>query len=180
MKLYEISGQFEEIWAKLEESEGEITPEIEEMMNSIEGAFAEKIDNIIRLVRNESGSVSAIEEEIKRLQSRKKRIESSIDWLKAYVKKNMELAKKTEVKTELFTVRIQRIKDAVDVVASEKVPDQYKSFLLKDVPPHLVEKTLQPYIDLIKVAKDKVLEDSKKGINIPGIEIRPGTCLRIY
>jgi hypothetical protein len=54
LKLYQFPAEYEALGEFLEESEGEITPEIRELLDNLKGDLETKVDNIVRLIRQKN------------------------------------------------------------------------------------------------------------------------------
>jgi hypothetical protein len=54
LKLYQFPAEYEALGEFLEESEGEITPEIQELLDNLKGDLETKVDNIVRLIRQKN------------------------------------------------------------------------------------------------------------------------------
>ena len=72
MTIYEITAEMQEIETILEESGGELTPELEERMTLNEENLTAKIDQYNALYRKFKATVATLDEEIKRLTALKK------------------------------------------------------------------------------------------------------------
>ena len=79
MKLYELTEQL----SGLAELGEDIPPEaLRDTLDALQGEFNEKAVSICHVLSNSSGSFTAIDSEIKRLQARKKAIVGAQDSLK--------------------------------------------------------------------------------------------------
>jgi hypothetical protein len=54
-------------------------------LDGIDGAIEDKADSIVQVIRNKQTLASAIDEEIKRLQARKKAVDKAVDRISAYL-----------------------------------------------------------------------------------------------
>lgn len=82
MNLYEINTEYLQIVEALEESGGELTPEIEKIMEENDSDFKSKVENYVKIIRNFEGHSNSLKEEIDRLKKLKKIKDNSIDRLK--------------------------------------------------------------------------------------------------
>lgn len=103
-KLVEIRATLDRV---LEEAEGELTPEVEEMLDALDGRVDEKIERIGLYIRERGAAAKAVKEERDRLDALAKREERAAESLKGYVKRHMEALGKTKVHGLLATVAIQ-------------------------------------------------------------------------
>ena len=67
LRLYQFAGEFDALGDMLEESFGELTPEIEELMDGLNVALDDKIDGYCGLIQNFQRTADAAAVEAKRL-----------------------------------------------------------------------------------------------------------------
>lgn len=108
MKLYEITNARDVLDTWLAESEGEMTPELEAMLNELDGQADEKIERVALYVRERLANAEAVKVEQQRLLGIQKREEKAAESLKAYLKRQMEALGKTKVNGLLATIAIQK------------------------------------------------------------------------
>ena len=82
MNLYELNNEFIKLNELLEESEGELTPEIISIMALNKANFKELSDNYVRYIHNLKSDCKALDTEIARLQALKKSKSNIIERLK--------------------------------------------------------------------------------------------------
>ena len=109
MKLYEIPAEYQSIIDATEESEGVLSPEQEHQLSALEGEFAEKADNICKIITNIDAENASIAAEVARLATMKRTKVNQIKRLKEYLKANMQAMnlQKMETPSGLFKPRIQ-------------------------------------------------------------------------
>jgi hypothetical protein len=150
MKLYELTEQYKEL-ANLD-----VEPELlADTLEGIEGEIEIKAENLLSVVSNMSSDVDAIDNEIKRLQARKKTIANRQDWLREYLRSNMEAMSIDKISCPLFTITLRKATQAVSIGDLSLVPDEYKKV------------TVSP-------DKVKIKNDLKAGADIPGCELVDG------
>ena len=103
MKLYELPLAFRELDAMLTESEGEITPEIHTLMQTLDTTLEAKVDGIGALVAEAKAEAEAFREEKDRLAARQKTAENRAETLKNYLFVTLDKIGKTKVKGSRFT-----------------------------------------------------------------------------
>ena len=126
MYLYDITASLLTLQSLLED------PEVDQqMVEDAIGDYTEeleiKADGYCKVIKNLEGNVEAIDKEIARLQAKKKACKSGIDRLKANLFDSMKSLNKEKIKTELFTVAIQKNGGALPVVVdvpTEQLPDE--------------------------------------------------------
>ncbi|MBQ8089986.1 MAG: siphovirus Gp157 family protein [Pyramidobacter sp.] len=165
-KLYELTDEHIDIWNAIGDALDD--PETdwaaaEAELKALEGAFDAKVENCAKVIRNMEAEEAAIKSEIERLQKRDSALSGKIKSFKEYVKIEMQAAGREKIKTDLFTVAIQRSPDKLIVHSEEHIPEIF----FKHIP-----ATTQ----LDKTAVKKALAG---GAAVPGCELAHGFHLRI-
>ncbi len=106
--LYELADARAILEAWLAETEGELTPELEQLLDELQGKSSEKIERVALFIREQLATATAIEEEVKRLGIRVAVKRRAADSLKAYLRAQMERLGMTKVDGLLCTVAIQK------------------------------------------------------------------------
>ena len=88
--LYQLTNQMAEIEAMLEETGGELTPELESLWEETSESLPQKVDGYNQVLRNLTAYATNLADEIKRLQGLKKTAENSAKRLKEHVLDCME------------------------------------------------------------------------------------------
>lgn len=150
--LYAITAEMARIIDLIEASdEGEISPELVEHIDQIEGDLKYKADNVLRYMAALDARAAGIDGEIKRLKAMKDAAEKRYEGLKEYLKASLERAglKKLETPLHVLTV-VKSGKPSIRVAEGQAIPDDYKR-----------TKT--------EVALDgtKAFEDWKAGVELP-------------
>jgi hypothetical protein len=105
--LYEISEMRNVLDQWLDESEGEVTPELEQLMTELDAKADEKIERVALYIRERLARAGAVKEEVQRIQAIQKREEKAAESLKAYLHREMDRLGKTKVSGLLCTVALQ-------------------------------------------------------------------------
>lgn len=156
MNLYELSLSFQEV------QNMDLDPEVmKDTLDSIEDAIENKAENIAKLVRNLESDVSAYKEEEDRLKTKRQATENKVKWLKTYLEDNMKLTGKTKFKSGMFNFSIQKNPASVNITDEKIIPEE---FLIQQPP---------------KVDKTSIKEILKRGIEVPGAELKQTEGLRI-
>ena len=151
MKLHEMTSAI----AKLHDDDSLDEQTIKDALESIEGDINEKGVNIVKLTQGWDADVSAIDEEIKRLTTRKKAIKNRTDQLRDYLRYNMQSSGITKIECPLFTVSLRKARDVVSIDDELLIPDEYVT----------VKTTVSPN-------KSEILKALKSGADIPGASIK--------
>lgn len=128
--LYQISQDLLNIFAEIEEYDGELTPELEEALAISENEYKEKIESYAKVVRNYKLDIESIDAEKKRLDSRKNVLKNRIDRLEKVMFEAVKQFGKVETplfkigtrkstSTDLNLVRIDKLNRAVFNFARE-------------------------------------------------------------
>lgn len=124
--IYEIQGRFLTILDMLESSD--LDPQmLADTMEGIEGELEVKCENYAMVLKNLEGDVEALDNEIRRLTSRKKTLENNIKRMKEAVRDVMIATGKTKFKTELFSFSVQNNPASVvlDTEDLDTLPDEF-------------------------------------------------------
>lgn len=159
MNFFELTENYVKFFTMLEEAD-EITEELEEMANNLNIAIEEKSDNYVKMIKNLDANVEAYKNQEKIFNKKRKTAENKIAWLKKNLQSSMEQTGRKKVKTELFTISIQKNTPALDITSEDNIGDEY----------YKVERTLN---------KRDLLNDIKEGLIIDGVGIKQTESLRI-
>lgn len=156
MNLYELSLSFQEV------QNMDLDPEVmKDTLDSIEDAIENKAENIAKLIRNLESDVAAYKEEEERLKTKRQATENKVKWLKTYLEDNMKLTGKTKFKSGMFNFSIQKNPASVNITDEKAIPEE---FLIPQLP---------------KIDKTSLKEILKRGIEVPGAELKQTEGLRI-
>lgn len=171
MKLYEIGDLRDLLDAKLAETEGELTPEIEAEMAALDMAADEKIERVALFIREQSSTAEAIEAEAKRLRARADAKLNAARSLKQYLEREMNRLGKVKVNGLLATVALQNNPPAV---RGELTPDELKAIYREAS--GFVRFVPESY----SLERRSVLEAYKRGEKIPaGLTVEQTQSIRI-
>lgn len=176
VKLYEISAARDILDAWLNESEGELTPALQELLDQLDGQADEKIERVALYVRERLATAKAVKEEAERLQAIVKREEKAAESLKGYLKGQMERLGKAKVNGLLCTVAIQA--NSVPSVTCPLTDEEIKAAFFDNESP--VGQFIREVPVSYRLDRDAVLQAFKAGDAIPDvIAVEKGTHLRI-
>jgi len=138
--------------------EAELSPdEMSDCLDSIKESFEEKGGNIVAVVNEMKMTTSAIDEEIKRLQARKKAIVNTQERMKEYLRYNMENTGINKIDHPLFNITLAKAPLSAEVFDEESLPDDYVTIKTE-----------------IKPDKRKILSSLKSGESIEGAKLVEG------
>lgn len=122
--LYIISREALEIASQLEE--GELTPELENQLAISQAELQHKAANYGYVIKSLDEDLTAIDEEIKRLQGLKKVKSNAIDRLKDAVKSAMEIYGIEKVETPTLKLSFRK-SETVEIVNESQIPSEFKT-----------------------------------------------------
>lgn len=152
MKLYDIAGELATLHDHLEQTGGELTPDLEASLDGLQMAFSDKVANIGRWVLNVAASEKALTAEIDRLTAKRLARRNLQDRLKEYVKQAMDHAGVKKIEGDAFTWRIQANPPSVEIADQTKIPMRFRIIIPES----------------FQVDKKKVLDALKSGERIGG------------
>lgn len=155
MKLFEISDQYQQV---LEEAINVETGEINETalmkLDEIKENVEQKGIAVASCIKNLMAEQEAVKAARSAMAEREKRLEREVDWLKEYLRSNMERCAINEISCPLFVIKMRKNPASVDIKDESLVPREY-----------IKEKTVTS-IDKLKIHRDIVA-----GSQIPGVEL---------
>ena len=104
MKLYEITTQYQNIYALLQDPEFAENEDILTALDQIEDAFENKAQQTIFMMKNIEAEIDPIDAEIKRLQAMKKARQNNIDRIKNRLRENMKAVGMSKLNCGLFSL----------------------------------------------------------------------------
>lgn len=124
--LYELQGEWLEVMSMMEDDD--IDPQvIEDTLESITGAIEEKAVAYAKIMKNIEGEAEAIKKEEERLAKRRRAMENHVSTMKTRLESAMKMVDKKEIKTSLFSFKIQKnpasvVMDTEDISA---IPEEF-------------------------------------------------------
>lgn len=164
MKLFEISREYEEILNDLYDDEGNINQEALVRLESNEHAMEKKAIAIASFIQNINAEREAIEKAKKAMIEREKHCEKIINEMKEKLLFGMQRRSITHVKCPYFEIKLKKCPLSVDDdrLNMDLLPDEYKNTKIE-----------------IKANKNKILQEMKMGVIIPGVSLKQNVKLDI-
>jgi hypothetical protein len=122
--LFNITAEALNLASALEE--GEITPELENSLIINQTELQEKAINYAHVIRTVEIDVSAIDEEIKRLQAIKKAKTNVIDRMKESVVTAMGIYGIEKVSTPTLNLSLRK-SESIEIINENQIPDGFKT-----------------------------------------------------
>jgi hypothetical protein len=108
-----VTELLESIW-QIDDAEGELSPELEADLDSLEEAFSDKVDKCLLVRQDMMAKADALKARSRVLSTHAKRLSKNADWLKDYIHSNMLRLKLKKISTENFPlVSVARTQTAV-------------------------------------------------------------------
>ena len=158
-KLYELANNYRNLTELIDREDVE-QDLIQNALKECQGDIEEKVDNIVKLIRNTESDIEGYKAEEKRLNARRKSLENTVTSLKNYLDSNLKALNLREVKTKLFSCKYQKSKASVEVLDQEVIP---REFIVTEE----------------KVDKKKLYEALKAGQEVEGASLKINESLRI-
>ena len=149
--LYDIANEFEQALENLLDHEDS---NLIDNIEKIEGEFKFKSTNVAKYIRNLEHLVSGIKEIENSQKERRNSLEKKIDRLKDYLKDNLEKTNTEKIESEDIVISIYKNPIKLNILNEDLIPEKY--FLFKE------NKV---------VNKEKIKEQLKNGIEVPGCEL---------
>lgn len=162
LKLYEVTETYLRALNSLEDSD---LPEqvIQDTLEGLAGALEVKAKNVAAFCYNLEAEVDAIQAAIDKMIARRQATKKRIDWLRHYLKTNMDRCGITEIKSPEFVLKIVKNPPMVVIDNQESIPAQFM---------RIIPETREP-------DKNALKEALKTGEVIPGAHLETQTRLSI-
>ena len=164
--IYELSEEFLTLWTLMED--GTLDDEaLADAFDVAVGDLSAKLEGYCKFIKNLESDIAGLKEEEKRLNTRRKTMENTIERAKAAMQNAMRIAGEKKMPAGTFTVSLQQNppKVVLDEPYIENIPEKY---LIPQEP---------------AINKKLILEDLKEGFVIPELEgvahLETGESLRI-
>lgn len=186
MALYEITSELSQVTDLLVESGGELTPEIEEALDALEGALEEKVERTVHVIRTLEGQAEAARVEADRLKDLQRTRSKAADRLKDYLQAQLRMANVKKIEADTCVVRRQRNgRPSISYVGKmEELPEAFRAVRIRggklagldpeELPPEVQERAS------VEADTSAAYEEWKAGAELPeGFRVERGEHLRI-
>jgi hypothetical protein len=163
ISLYEISNDYMKALDLFTDPDADIPMDAAlDTLEGIEGQLQDKAINVAKFMQNMDATASAIKQAEQKMARRRKAIESRAEWLKDYLKRNMEAAGVTKIESPWFVLSVQKNPAAVQVTDETQLPESFKQEVVS-----------------VKIDKGAIKDALKAGEQVPGATLTQGTRLAI-
>ena len=153
MTLYELTGDYLTLLSMVDD------PDVDEQtlldtMEGIKGELEDKAVGYAKVMKNMEAETAGLKAEIDRLTSRKRAIDNNVARMKTALQQSMILTGQTDIKTDLFSFKIQKNPAAVvmDEQHIENIPDKYLTYHEPTVNKTAIKEALKAGEDLDGIA----------------------------
>lgn len=161
--LYEISRDYQQALAEFADPDIDLPPEaITDTLEAIEGQLQDKAVNVAKFMQNLDAAADAIKAAERRMAVRRKAIEHRVQWLRDYLKLNMEATGITRIDSPWFSLAVQNNPASVEIIDEAVLPDDFTTEVVT-----------------IKADKAAIKQALKSGEDVPGARLTRGTRLAI-
>lgn len=105
-RLWEWTADYEAVVAEIMDAGGELTPELEERLAQVEGAWDTKAERVAQVIRNLEAEEKLLRDEAARVVDRARVRGNAAENLRAYLLREMDRTGRAAVKTPLATIGI--------------------------------------------------------------------------
>jgi methionyl-tRNA formyltransferase len=163
LSLYDLSSHYLSALDTLTDPEMDLPAEvINDTLEALAGEIEDKAVNVAKFLRNMEATAQAIKEAEATMAKRRKTLENRVNWMKAYLKENMEQTGITKIECPYFKLSLQANPSAVTILDEAAIPAEFK----------------EPVISW-KIDKTAIKEAIKHGIAVPGVNLVNGSRLVI-
>ena len=126
MKLYELSNTYLEALDVMTNPDNDIDMQtINDTLEGLDAVIDDKIINVARYVATIEAEAEAIKIVEDRQKARRQRLEKAADWLRDYLKNNLQRTGKTKVKDADIEVTLAKTKESVKIIDESIIPFEF-------------------------------------------------------
>ena len=124
MKLYQLADEYQQALEVLDDPE---LPEeaVRDTLEALQGGLVQKGQAVAAFALNLAAEIEALKAHEKRVAGKRKTLEAREEWLRGYLKSNMERCSITEIKAVdgTFTAKLGRGRPSVVIDDEKLIPD---------------------------------------------------------
>lgn len=127
LTLYQLSANYLQALDALTDPEADLPADVvNDTLEALAGELEDKAVNVAKFLRNMETMAEAIKAAEADMAKRRKALEIRVQWLKDYLKNNMEHSGITNIESPYFKLSIQNNPPAVDILDENLVPAEFK------------------------------------------------------
>lgn len=158
--LYAIAERYREVLG-MEATTDDERAALVNAIDSMEGEFAEKVENVVRYIRNCEADAETLRAEEIRLATKRQALARKAENLTGYIEAMMIMTGKREIKAGIFDLKFAKNPPSIVVLDEAQVPREYFT-------------TPEPVI-----SKQAIKDAIKAGVEVPGVQIMQNERLKI-
>lgn len=163
LSLYELSSNYLQALDFLTDPETDLPIEtINDTLEALGGELEDKAINVAKFFRNMEATADAIKIAEANMAKRRKALENRVQWLKNYIKENMEHCGISNIECPHFKLSIQKNPAVINILDESAIPAQFKEEVIS-----------------WKIDKTAIKDAIKSGSIVPGTELAGSTRLTI-
>lgn len=163
LSLYELSTNYLQALDFLTDPEMDLPVEaVNDTLEALGGELEDKAINVAKFFRNMEAAADAIKTAEANMAKRRKALENRVQWLKNYIKDNMEICGISDIECPHFKLSIQKNPAAVNILNEDAIPEQFKEQIIS-----------------WKIDKTAIKNAINSGSVVPGTELINGTRLTV-
>lgn len=163
LSLYELSTNYLQALDFLTDPEMDLPVEaVNDTLEALGGELEDKAINVAKFFRNMEAAADAIKTAEANMAKRRKALENRVQWLKNYIKDNMEICGISDIECPHFKLSIQKNPAAVNILDEDAIPEQFKEQVIS-----------------WKIDKTAIKNAINSGSVVPGTELINGTRLTV-
>ena len=124
MKLYELSEQYNE-FTKLAEQDEWDEQTIADTLESLTGEIQDKGRNVAAYAQNIEADINAMKDAEKRIADRRKALERKAEWMRDYLRHNMEACGISKIECPEFKITLGKPSQVCVVFDENALSDEY-------------------------------------------------------
>ena len=183
LRLYELSDNYLSALDHLTDPEEDIPMEaVTDTLEAFELDLTEKATNVAAFARNLEATAKAIKEAEQAMARRRRALENRSQWIKDYLKHNMEATGITKIESPWFVLAIRKNPQSVDITSEAALPDDAVTVLLeldRGTYNAIKEKLNGHRLTGTKVDKAGIKARLQGGEDVDGARLVQGTRLQI-
>ncbi len=161
IKLYEITKEFDLLEEMLQESQGELTEDHEELLDHVEYLLSDKVDGCVEYRTYLKDKATMAKERADKFLTLKKQIDNKLESYDNYMISCLERIDKNEVNGDLHKIKIRKPSRQVKIIDENKIPLQY---LKSDTTTKIIKADIAKALKAGELVDGATLIDGKKSL----------------
>lgn len=163
LSLYQLSANYLQALDFLTDPETDLPAEaVNDTLEALGGELEDKAINVAKFLRNMETTAEAIRQAEADMAKRRKTLENRVQWLRNYIKHNMELCGVSDIECPYFKLSVKTNPVAVNILDENAVPERFKQQIVS-----------------WKIDKTAIRDAIKAGTEVPGTELVAGSRLAV-